>query len=129
LSGTGAHHQNGIDEHAIRTVTSWASTMLLHMILHWPEMADLTLWPFAPAHATYVWNILPRRETLIAPSEVFSSSKADCSELLKLLNVLDGVNPTIGSRSTNPRQTATAQRENQITLIPTKRVTFQLPPA
>jgi hypothetical protein len=41
----------------------------------------------------------------------------------------DGVNPTIGSRSTNPRQTATAQRENQITLKPTKSVTFQLPPA
>jgi hypothetical protein len=46
-----------------------------------------------------------------------------------LRGVSDGVNPTIGSRSTNSRQTATAQRENQITLKPTKRVTFQLPPA
>jgi hypothetical protein len=36
----------------------------------------------------------------------------------------DDVNPTIGSRSTNPRQTATAQRKNQTTL---KRVTFQIP--
>jgi hypothetical protein len=81
LPGTGAHHQNGVAERAIRTVTSWARTMLQHMILHWPEMAELTLWPFALAHATYVWNILLSRETLIAPIEMFSSSKADCSEL------------------------------------------------
>lgn len=41
-----------------------------------------------------------------------------------LRGVSDDVNPTIGSRSTNPRQTATAQRKNQTTL---KRVTFQIP--
>jgi hypothetical protein len=41
--------------------------------------------------------------------------------------VSDDVNPNIGSRSTNPRQTATAQHENQTTLKTTKRVTFQIP--
>jgi hypothetical protein len=30
--GVGAHHQNGVAERAIRTVTSWARTMMLHQV-------------------------------------------------------------------------------------------------
>lgn len=45
LSGTGAHHQNGVAERAIRTGSSWARPIILHMVMHWPEMADLSLWP------------------------------------------------------------------------------------
>jgi hypothetical protein len=51
FSGAGAHHQNGVAERSIRTVTQWASAMLLHLILRWPEVADLKLWPFALDHA------------------------------------------------------------------------------
>jgi len=47
FSSTGAHHQNGVAEHSIQTVVSWARTLLLHAAIHWPEMADLKLWPFA----------------------------------------------------------------------------------
>jgi hypothetical protein len=42
FSGTGAHHQNGVAERAIRTVTRWARAMLLHSILMWPNQADLS---------------------------------------------------------------------------------------
>lgn len=87
FSGTGAHHQNGIAERAIRTVTSWARAMLLHMIIHWPEMADLTLWPFALDYAAYVWNHLPGKENLLAPMEIFSSSKVPCHDILKRLRI------------------------------------------
>jgi hypothetical protein len=48
--------------------------MLLHMSLHWPEQADLELWPFALEHAAYLWNHLPRLDTRLAPQELYTSS-------------------------------------------------------
>ena len=74
-SGTGAHHQNGVAERAIKTVTSWARAMLLFSVLHWPDEADLTLWPFALEYAVYLWNNMPDKESLMAPLEHFASSK------------------------------------------------------
>jgi hypothetical protein len=43
FSGVGAHHQNGVAELVIQTVSSLARTMLLHMSLHWPVQADFEL--------------------------------------------------------------------------------------
>ncbi|MGH3054777.1 MAG: hypothetical protein ACRDL7_07350, partial [Gaiellaceae bacterium] len=37
LSGVGAHHQNGVAERAIKTVTTHARIMMLHAALRWPE--------------------------------------------------------------------------------------------
>ena len=39
FSGVGAHHQNGVAERAIKTITWWARTMMLHAIIMWPEHA------------------------------------------------------------------------------------------
>ncbi|CAJ1967493.1 unnamed protein product [Cylindrotheca closterium] len=75
FSGVGAHHQNAVAERAIQTVTKWAWTMLLHQVLHWPDEADVHLWPFAMEHAAYIWNSLPRRDTWLAPLEIFSQSR------------------------------------------------------
>lgn len=73
-SGVGAHHQNGVAERAIQTITSWARTMMLHAILNWPDTADLELWPYAMDHAVWLWNHMPRRGTRISPVEQFSGS-------------------------------------------------------
>ncbi|KAG7370589.1 reverse transcriptase RNA-dependent DNA polymerase [Nitzschia inconspicua] len=82
LSGVGAHHQNGVAERSIQTVTEWARAMLLHQALHWPEHAQLDLWPFALEHAVYLWNHLPKKDSLLAPIELFTGSTfADYSHL------------------------------------------------
>jgi hypothetical protein len=86
-SGTGAHHQNGIAERAIGTVTRWARTMLLHAVIHWPDRADLTLWPFAMEYAVFVWNNLPQKHSLMAPIELYSSSKFPSYEHLNRTHV------------------------------------------
>jgi hypothetical protein len=43
FSGVDAHHQNGVAEHAIKTITSWVRTMMLHAIFHWSEQTTLDL--------------------------------------------------------------------------------------
>jgi len=75
FSGVGAHHQNAVAERAIRTVTGWTRTMILHQILHWPDSSNLELWPFAMEHAVYVWNNLPKKGIRLAPVEIHSRSK------------------------------------------------------
>jgi hypothetical protein len=77
LSGVGAHHQNGVAERAIQTVTQWARAMLLHQVLHWPDQAQLDLWPFAMEHAVYLWNHLPKKDSLLAPVELFTGAVFD----------------------------------------------------
>ena len=77
FSGVGAHHQNAVAERAIRTVTCWARAALLHSIIHWPESANVELWPFAMDHAVYIWNNLPGKRNKLAPIEILSHSKFD----------------------------------------------------
>ena len=77
FSGVGAHHQNGVAKRSIQTVTQWARTMMLQASIHWPDASDLELWPFALAHAVYIWNHLPKRYNLMSPIELFSGTKVD----------------------------------------------------
>ena len=72
FSGVGAHHQNGVTECTIKTISSWARTMLLHTTIHWPEQNHLTLWAYAFEHAIFLWNNLPGCTSGIAPLELFT---------------------------------------------------------
>ncbi len=83
FSGVGAHHQNGVAERNIRTVTEWARTMMLHAVLHWPDEVDLDLWPFALDHAVYLWNHLPNERTGVAPVEFFTGTLLEDFDFLK----------------------------------------------
>ena len=73
-SGVGAHHQNGVAERSQQTITQWARAMMLNSILHWPDQADLKLWPFALQHAVWIWNHLPRDGHSLSPEEIFSQT-------------------------------------------------------
>ena len=87
FSGTGAHHQNGIAEWGIKTVVQWARTMVLHVAIHWPEWADLELWPFALDYAAYLWNNLPSQDTGLALIKIFSQQKMLSYEHLRWAHV------------------------------------------
>ena len=71
--GVGAHHQNQVAERTIKTISSWACTMLLNTKTHWPEQQHLTLWPYAFEHAVFLWNNLPGHTSGVAPLELFTS--------------------------------------------------------
>ncbi|KAI2507770.1 hypothetical protein MHU86_6666 [Fragilaria crotonensis] len=63
FAGVGAHHHNGIAERNIRTIMAIARTMMLHSAIHWPDVADPTLWPLAVKHAVFLVNHMPDPRT------------------------------------------------------------------
>jgi len=74
LTGVGAQHQNYMERH-IQVIFNWARASLLHFVLHWPQQAQETLWPFAIDYAVYIWNNLPARGSRLAPFEIFSGNR------------------------------------------------------
>jgi len=75
FAGAGAHHHNGTAERAIQTVMNMARTMMLHAAIHWPDVADATLWPMAVAHAVYLYNHMPNLDTGISPADLFTKTR------------------------------------------------------
>ena len=51
--------------------------MLLHAAIHWPKETTLDLWPMAMDYAVYLWNCIPRKDSGIAPLELFCKGKID----------------------------------------------------
>jgi hypothetical protein len=81
FSGVGAHHQNGIAERAIQTISASARAMLIHAMIHWPGEVSLNLWPFAVEYAVYLWNLTPQMRSTRSPSELFFGVTSDHSIL------------------------------------------------
>ena len=48
--------------------------MILHAALHWPEEADLKLWPLAMDYAVHIWNNLPSQEHGLTPNAIISQT-------------------------------------------------------
>lgn len=84
FAGVGAHSQNGVAERSIQTVVSMARTMMIHAAIHWPGVHDTCLWPMAVAHATYIHNRMPRRDTGLSPYELLSRTNWERKKLLDL---------------------------------------------
>ena len=77
---SGIHH-NGIAERSIRTISTSARTILLHVMIHWPEQTSLDMWPFAVDYATFIWNKLPRGPSNLSPEEIFYGVKSDHNDI------------------------------------------------
>jgi len=72
--GVNVHHQHGIAERHIRTITERARTMLIHAMIHWPEIIMETLWPYALRLAVDIHNSTPNQSGM-TPEEIFTGSK------------------------------------------------------
>jgi hypothetical protein len=87
FSGVGAHHQNGIAERAIQTVTNMARACMFHAQLHWPERSFIDLWPLAMTYAIWVYNKMPHNGAGLSPEELFLGIKSHGSQQLQQCHV------------------------------------------
>jgi hypothetical protein len=79
FSGVGAHHQNGMAEHAIQMVTNMAHANMIHASLHWPKRSLIDLLPMA--NAIWVYNKIPHNGAGLCPDELCSCMKHHASHL------------------------------------------------
>lgn len=81
FSGIGAHHQNGVAERNIKTVTQWARANLLHASTHWPSTVLIKYWPQAIDYAVWVFNRMPSISTGTSPLEIWTQTRSTSNEL------------------------------------------------
>lgn len=81
FSGVGAHHQNGVAERNIKTISQWARANMLHAAFHWHEHANIKLWPQAVDYAVWVFNRLPSVDNGLSPNELWSQSRNTSHDL------------------------------------------------
>ena len=77
-AGVGAHHHNGHAERSIQTIMSVARAMLIHSSMHWPELADTSLWPMTVHYATFLWNRVPDPTTGLSSLDISSNLATIC---------------------------------------------------
>ena len=65
----GSHHQNGIAERRIRTLSEDARTMLAHGQHLWPKVVNKSLWPFALKAACRARNKFKLDHEGLSPEE------------------------------------------------------------
>ena len=75
FAGVGAHHHNAQAERAIRTIMSISRTMMIHSGIHWPDMAKASLWPMSVAYACYLYNHVPKPDSGLSPSDIFTKTR------------------------------------------------------
>ena len=49
--------------------------MMMHSGIHWPEVAQASLWPMAVSHACYLWNHVPDPSNGLSPHDLFTRTR------------------------------------------------------
>jgi hypothetical protein len=80
--GTNSHHQNGVAERAIQTISNMARAMILHESMHWKDIIDASLLPVAVNHAIHIYNNNPSKG--VTPEYIFTGSNVPRHRLLDL---------------------------------------------
>jgi hypothetical protein len=78
--GTNAHHQNGVAERSVQTISNMARAMILHSSIHWKNGCDSSLWPMAVSYTSHIHNRTPRNG--ICPEDVFTGNTVPRHRLL-----------------------------------------------
>jgi hypothetical protein len=69
--GNNAHHQNGVGERSIQTVSNLARTKILHASMHWKDGVDASFWPMVVQYATHIYNNTPG-DNGVCPTDIFT---------------------------------------------------------
>ena len=74
--GPYAHHQNGVAERAIRSITEKAQKILLTAMSQWPDVVTVKMWTMALRYAVDIHNATPS-ENGLSPEDIFTGQKLD----------------------------------------------------
>jgi hypothetical protein len=80
--GTNAHHQNGVAERAIQTISNMARAMILHANMHWKDGSYASLWTMAVNYAIHIYNNTPYKG--VTPADIFTGSTVPRHHILDL---------------------------------------------
>ena len=58
-----------------------AQTMMLHAAVHWPDMADATLWPMSVNQAVWIYNRMPNLQSGTTPNDSWSRTRSPLRQL------------------------------------------------
>jgi hypothetical protein len=72
LCGNNAHHQNGVAERAIQTISNMTRANILYASMHWKDGIDASLWPLAVNHAIRIYNNTSDKG--FTPADIFNGS-------------------------------------------------------
>ena len=73
--GVNAHHQNGVAERAIRTVSEISRALLLNASFKWKEGVYSSLWPMVVDYANFIYNNL-LNESGVSPNDLYTGSSS-----------------------------------------------------
>ena len=55
---------------------------MVHAAIHWPEVMNANLWPFAFDYATWLHNHAPKRELGLSPVKLLTGTAEEPTKLL-----------------------------------------------
>ena len=55
---------------------TWTRAQMMHQLLHWPDQADESLWPYTLNNAIHIWNNMPDRTSGLSPCKKFTGTKS-----------------------------------------------------
>ena len=69
--GVNVHQKNGVAEGEIHTMSEYACSFMLYMLVHWEQTATSDIWSMVVYYAVYPYSHLPN-EKGIAPADLFT---------------------------------------------------------